>query len=168
MKRERWNTEKPPRKNEVQEFSRGKRGIIICDVCSAAYFKKRWYHGLEKVKAQNQKLAVSFGACPACKMVNNRQFEGKITLNNVSKKYEKEVLNLVTAYGFRAWDRDPMDRIIAVKKMKNGIVITTTENQLANKLARKLKQVFNKVVRDISFSPAPSDVVYITIMFTSN
>ena len=101
-------------------------------------------------------------------MIKERLFEGKILLKNVPKKEEREILNFVSAYGQRAWDRDPMHRVIAAKKTSEGIVVTTTENQLANKMARKLAQVFNKVTKEISFSPGPSDIVYITITFTSN
>lgn len=168
MKRERWNVEKPTGRREKQEFPKGGRGVLLCDTCAAAYFKKRWYHGLEKINAKNQNTPVSFGLCPACAQIANNQFEGKITLKNVPQKYERELTSFVSAYGRRAWDRDPMDRVIGIKKIKDVFEITTTENQLALKLARKLKQVFKKIVKDISFSPTPSDAVYVTITFTAN
>jgi NMD protein affecting ribosome stability and mRNA decay len=151
-KRQKWNVEKPARKRERQEFGRGRPGITLCDMCGAAYFKKRWYHGLEKLHPTNQKLPVSFIVCPACTQIKNKQFEGRIVLKNVPRKLEREVFGFVEAYGRRAWDRDPMDRVIAAKKTEEGMVITTTENQLANKIA---------------FGPRPSDVARITVIFTS-
>ncbi|MDP1688787.1 MAG: hypothetical protein Q8L47_01495 [bacterium] len=164
-KRESWNIDKPTSKTENQEFGKGEKGIIICGVCGAAHFKKRWYHGLEKINSENQNLPVVFKLCPACIQIQSRQYEGRIILENVPKKFESEITNFVNAYGKRAYDRDPMHRVIALKKNKEGLMITTTENQLALKLSRKLKQMFAKVVKDISFSPGPSDVVYITIKF---
>lgn len=168
FKKEKLNSEIPDRRREKSEFGKGTAGIIVCDTCGAAYFKKRWYHGLEKISSKNPNHPVSFKLCPACTMISNRQFEGRITLKNVPEKYESEITNFAHAYGRRAWERDPMDRLIAIKKTNGELVITTTENQLANKLARKLKQMFRKTVKDISFSPSPSDVVYVTITFTTN
>lgn len=159
------NTDEPSRRTEKNEFPRGGKGVIICSTCKAAYFKKRWVQGLEKIGTENQNLAVAFKLCPACTQIKNKQFEGQITIKNIPQKYESEIINFTNAYGRRASDRDPMDRVIATKKTKDGFIITTTENQLALKLSRKLKQMFHQAVKDISFSPGPSDVVYITISF---
>ena len=163
IKRSKQNTEKPINKKGSEESLSGSKGVIICEICKAAYFNKRWYHGLEKIKSENQNLPVIFKKCPACVMLKSKQFEGKISIENVSEKNEKEITSFVSAYGRRAWERDPMDRVIAVVKNKKELVITTTENQLALKIARKLKQMLNKSTRDISFSPNPSDVTYIKI-----
>ena len=52
-----------------------------------------------------------------------------------------------------------------VKKLENGNwEITTTENELANKLAHKIKDSFN-VKSKTKFAPEPSDVAEITIEF---
>ncbi len=59
-----------------------------------------------------------------------------------------------------------------LKKTKIGLEITTTENQLAVKLAKKIKDTFKpacagrKVDMKISYSPAPSDVAYVKIVFS--
>lgn len=163
--RVRWNLEKPTSKTELHEFSHGSKGLLICKVCKAVYFKKRWLHGLEKIKSENQNLSVVFKTCPACALIETKQFEGKISIENASEKNQKEIIDFVKAYGKRAWERDPMDRVISIVKNKKEIIITTTENQLALKLSRKLKQMLSKSTKDISFSPGPSDVVYVKIKF---
>ncbi len=58
-----------------------------------------------------------------------------------------------------------MDRLINLKKTEGGFIATTTENQLAVKLAKKIKDVFKKVDYKISYSSSPSDVAYITLNF---
>lgn len=45
--------------------------------------------------------------------------------------------------------------------------VTVTENQLANKLAKKIKDHFNKVTAKTRFAGAPSDVAEVTIEFPS-
>jgi chlorite dismutase len=72
---------------------------------------------------------------------------------------------LVEAFGRRAKQKDNQHRIISIKKNKSDLVITTTENQLAVKIAKKIKNTFKKTDIKISYSPAPSDVVYIKLDF---
>jgi len=56
-------------------------------------------------------------------------------------------------------------RIYADKDIGASLIITTTGNQLAVKLAKKIKQTFKKVKMEIFYSPAPSDVVHIKLIF---
>lgn len=161
----------PKSQHEVEEFPSGK-GIVLCSTCGAAHFKKRWYHGLEKLNfSEKNDLPIKSSLCPACTMIKNKQYEGRITIKNLPDKYANQLQELAEGFGKRAYDRDPMDRIIEIKSspstssgFKNW-EITTTENELANKLAKKIKDSFNKVKSKTHFAPEPSDVAEITIEF---
>lgn len=155
----------PKSQHEVEEFSSGK-GIILCSTCGAAHFKKRWYHGLEKLNfSEKSDLPVKSSMCPACTMIKNKQYEGRITIKNLPDKYVGELQKLAEGFGKRAYERDPMDRIIVIRKLVNSNwEITTTENELANKLAHKIKTTFNAKSKT-HFAPEPSDVAEITIEF---
>ncbi len=158
----------PKSGHEIQEFGGGKKGILVCEDCDAAYYKKFWHHSLLNLKSAKEDVPVNFTLCPACKMIKNRQFEGKVTILNVPEKSSKELINLIKGFCDRAYSRDPLDRLIEIKKLKDSLAVTVTENELANKLGRKIKDAFNKVKVKTSFSAAPSDVALVTVEFLSS
>jgi len=157
----------PRRKNDEEEFGPGKKGIILCPECNSAYFKKSWHHDFRGLKFPlNQNLPITFKPCPACRMIKNKQYEGRITLKNVPAKYAEELDNFIIAYGKRATDRNPMDRLIGIKKSSSTWIVTTTENQMANKLARKIQTSFKKVKAKTKFNREPGDVAHIIVEFS--
>ncbi len=152
-------------RHEGQEFSSHK-GIVVCNDCGAAYFKKRWVHGLEEVKNKDNKdEPVSFSICPACAMIKNKQYEGRITIKNLPEKHAKDLEDIVRGFSKRAFERDAMHRLIEVKKEGVNWVITTTENEMANKLAHHIKESLRAVKSRTHFAPEPSDVAEIIIEF---
>ena len=98
-------------------------------------------------------------------MIENKQFEGEITICNAPVNIQESLINLVETFCHRAYRKDSQHRLIGVKKVKNDIIIITTENQLAKQLARKIQSTFKTAKMKISYSPAPGDVVYITLTF---
>ncbi|MEK7143715.1 MAG: NMD3-related protein [Patescibacteria group bacterium] len=157
--------EQPPRRREEHEIPKGKSGLIFCRKCNIVYYKKSWHHNLRSHKKIQEDLAIGFTICPACEMIKNKQFEGEIIVQNAPPKIIGDLTRLVEKFGQRAYKRDPLDRLIEIKNVKEGIKITTTENQLAVKIAKKIKDVFKKIKIKITYSPAPSDVAYIKLMF---
>lgn len=147
------------------EFPKGKAGLLFCKDCNAVYYKKSWHRSLRAYKNLREDLPVKFSLCPACKMISNGQFEGEIIIKNVPEKNFNDLTHLIEAFCHRAFEKDPMDRLASLKKTKGGFIATTTENQLAVKLAKKIKDVFKKVDYKISYSSSPSDVVYIKMGF---
>ena len=155
----------PTSQHEAEEFGRGKKGLILCKKCTSAYFKKSWHHDLEGLKNFEKDLPIHFATCPACKMMENHQYEGRIVIKNVPEKFTDELDGLIRNFCHRAFERDPMDRLIELKKKDSVWEATTTENQLANKLAKKIKEAFNNVKVLTKFSKAPSDVAEVAIEF---
>lgn len=152
-------------RTEKHEISKGKSGLVVCERCDAVYYKKSWHRNLRDYKDLKENLAMKFSLCPACEMIKNRQFEGEIIIKNVPIKIKDGLINLVKTFSKRAFERDQMDRLIDIKETKDELKITTTENQLAVKLAKKIKETFKKAELKITYSPSPSDVVYVKIEF---
>ncbi|MEK7192834.1 MAG: hypothetical protein AAB682_01735 [Patescibacteria group bacterium] len=152
-------------RKEEAEFGPGKAGALICPTCGAYYFKKSWHHGAEQFFKENTEVATKQSLCPACKMIKEHLYEGRIVISDVPLQYEEELGNLIHNHSHTSWEKDPMDRLISYKKEGKTFVATTTENQMAQKLARKIKDVFNKVELQISHGKEPSDVVEIKIQF---
>ena len=158
----------PKSRHAAEEFGPGKKGIILCGECNSAYFKKSWRNDFKGLKFPiNTNLPVSFKLCPACKMIKDKQYEGRIEFKNVPKRYSEELENFIVAYSKRATDRDPMDRLIAVKKQGANWVATFTENQMANKLAKKVQTSFRKTKAKTTFAGDPNDVAHIKIEFST-
>ena len=120
---------------------------------------------MRNYKNLSEDLPVKFSLCPACNMVKNKQFEGEIAISGFLPEAEENLIHLIKAFGRRAEQRDNQHRVIAIKKNKSGIIVTTTENQLAVKIAKKIKDTFKKVEMKISYSPQPSDVAYVKLEF---
>lgn len=160
----------PPRGREAEheEYWREHKGVTKCPMCGNVHFKKRWYVSekdlqkrlkVEKLKIAEKKL------CPACQMTEGRTFEGELFIEEFPDHLRKELLRLVRNFGKRAAELDPQDRIIKITETKQGYRVTTTENQLADKLAKKIRDTFNKVEIRFSHSPEPEEVDRIHVIF---
>jgi len=154
---------------EEHEIPKGKLGLVFCKDCNAVYYKKSWHHNLRNYKNIRENLPIKFSLCPACKMIKNKQFEGEIIIKNIPSGIFNELEHLIMTFSRRAYERDPMDRLVAIKKNKSEMTITVTENQLAVKIAKKIKDTFKsakwRIDMKISYSPQPSDVAYIKLRF---
>lgn len=174
MERWQYNVELPARKNEKKEFPSGEKGAIFCLVCRSVYYKKSWHHALKQsltrgkssLKAKTYKLKTIL--CPACQMIKDKEFEGQLVIGGFPANLKSDLVQLIKNFCQRAFERDPMDRLINIKTDKSGLVVTVTENQLAVKLAKKIKEAFNKykIRIKISYSPEPSDTAYIKLNFS--
>jgi hypothetical protein len=158
---------------EEHETPKGRLGLIFCNPpvggCNAVYYKKSWHRNLRNYKSLHENSPIKFSLCPACKMIQNKQFEGEITIKNIPFGIFNEIEHLIITFSRRAYERDPMDRLIAIKKNKSEMAITLTENQLAVKIAKKIKDTFKsaswRIDMKISYSPQPSDVAYVKLEF---
>ena len=100
-------------------------------------------------------------------MIKNKEFEGKLTISDFPLALEADLNKLIKNFCQRAFERDALHRLIDIKSDSGSLMATTTENQLAVKLAKKIKEVFgkNKIQIKISYSADPGDTVYIKIKF---
>ncbi|MBI2120733.1 MAG: hypothetical protein HYT94_03880 [Parcubacteria group bacterium] len=173
QKTNRPHAPKPPtpqrgREDKNEAYWREHAGVTKCPKCGNVHFKKRWYaseadlaHRLKKKKLEITERKF----CQACTMVKEHMFEGEVFVEGFSSKQKNELLNLIKNFGERATERDPQDRIIKIEKTEKGYRITTTENQLAGKLAKKIKDVFKKVDVRISHAPEPAEVSRVRVAF---
>ena len=156
-------------RTEFQEFGHAKKNFRLCYSCHAVYFNKSWHHlSALKSTAMKKSETLNLALCPACHMIADRQHEGVLNIEDIPQKLQHELMNLILSYTAKAYEKDCQHRLIAVnRKSKNSWVATTTENQLANKLAHKIKQVFDKVEVKTAYSTEPNDIERVTVKFTS-
>ncbi len=155
----------PKSKRESEEFGGGKKGLVLCKKCTSAYYKKSWHHDIAGLKNYDKDWPVHFAVCPACQMILNKQYEGRIKIKNIPAVSGDRLDDLIRGFCHRAFERDPLDRLINLEKSGSDWTVTTTENQLANKLAQKITSAFNKAKSKTKFAGDPSDVVEVTIEF---
>lgn len=157
----------PQPRTEAQEFGKAKKGVLMCPTCHSFYYQKAWRHTVQGFleKREGKHLALSFEACPACTMIHNHTYEGYLAIHNVPERFRAELMNLVKNFCERAFLRDPMDRLIGITEESGVFIITTTENQLAVKLAKKIKDTFPKVEMQATYSKGTSDLVHVELQF---
>jgi uncharacterized membrane protein YdjX (TVP38/TMEM64 family) len=73
-------------------------------------------------KRENKKIPMKFVACPACAMIRHGLYEGRVTIEHAPDRFRRELENLIKAYCKRAFDRDPLDRLIAIRT-KNDVMV---------------------------------------------
>jgi len=129
----------PKPKKEESEFGKSRKNNIVCNKCKAIYQKGHWLHPVKNKKYEN----IKYSTCPACKMIESKQYEGEVIIENVNSIIKKELLNAIANMGKIAYQKDPEDRLINIQKKGNEIRIFTTENQLAVKIGKKIKKSFN-------------------------
>ena len=161
------NTALYPERTEFQEFGKAAKEYRRCRICSAIYYDKSWHHGRDfdlAAAVKNHKFWIT--RCPACSMIEEREFEGELIIRNIPARFQMELYRLIRGYGRRAYELDCQHRIIAIaKEDKHTWRVTTTENQLAGKLAKKIREVFDRVEIATSYSEAPEDVERIVLNF---
>ena len=157
-------------RHAMQEFGSGKKEFIFCPHGEAVYFKKSWHH-VEKLyksyEVQPHKLhkGIKFKLCPAHEMQKNKQYEGEVVIKNIPAKFRRELVNLIENMGERAMRRDVLDRVLDIKITSNQLLVTTSENQLAQKISHKISETFNKRVDVRILRAKGADVVRVQINF---
>ena len=102
-------------------------------------------------------------------MKKNNQYEGEIRISEVPVQKQKEILNVVHAISERARLRDPLDRILKTKISGKNLNIYLSENQLANKMAKKLSEIYKKSFsRPVLHKGKGGDVFILTMEWVKN
>lgn len=142
----------PKSKKEEAEFGPGRGDIIFCREDDAVYYNKSWHHNLDEYKHLRDDKNVRFALCPAHQMIKSGLFEGEVILENVPRGTHEEILHLIKNIGERAYERDVMDRIIAIEDKRQTMRVTTTENQLAISIGREIRRAHKKAQVEIKLS----------------
>ena len=157
-------------KAAMTEFGPGKHDYVFCPKGEAVYYKKSWHHASDfflRMPEAAEDKDVSFQLCPAHEMEKNKQFEGQVVIKNIPAHVREELVRLIENMGEHAMRMDVLHRVFAIKGTKNELTVTTSENQLAQKIGRKIRQTFKKHTEEIISRPkgGDSDTVYVQILF---
>lgn len=160
---------------QKKEYGAGKVDYVICPECHCVYLDKGWHHSLDQdIDRLKEDKEIQFEKCPACIMIENKQFEGEVVVEGPPVDNKDQIKNMVENSGDRAFEEDPMDRVISIQekqverptaqekrgkesreqvKGRTDLRVLTTENQLAVRIAKKIEQSFGaKPELDIKYS----------------
>lgn len=176
--KERYTAGEKKSLHAMQEFGPGRAGFIFCPYGEAVYYKKSWHHSYafesyalaprKSYALQARKNpAIKFKLCPVHEMLKNKQYEGEVIIKNLPVEFRRELLNLIENFGERTMRRNVLSRILTIHEAHRTIRLTTSENQLAQKLAQKISEVFKKKVDFKILRAREGDVTRVEMDFIS-
>ncbi|MEX2007970.1 MAG: hypothetical protein WD850_00485 [Candidatus Spechtbacterales bacterium] len=132
----------PRPKKDEQEFGPGKKDLVMCPDCNAVYYDKSWHHSLANYDRLQNEKQLRFEICPADRMRRDHLFEGEVVLENIPRHERDDVMGLLERVSGRAYERDPLDRILSQETAGGTLTIRTSENQLALNLAKQVHRAY--------------------------
>lgn len=126
-------------------LSKAGRPVSVCKTCKAVYMNKRWYADDGILKEVSRRDDISYTTCPACQKISERMPGGLFTIKGgMDMPNIDDLMNLIKNEEEKARALNPLERIMSVEKNGNGnIVISTTNEKLAQRLGRAVKKAFH-------------------------
>jgi len=112
----------------------GKPDGSVCKGCGITYRNKRWQ--LESIAPEERSGEV---LCPACERIQGEHPAGVVTLSgDYLAQHKEEILNSLKQHEAKHRQKNPLGRIMEIKEEDGQIIITTTDDKLAQKIGREL------------------------------
>jgi NMD protein affecting ribosome stability and mRNA decay len=121
------------------------RMVSICEGCSSVYKNKRWYAAAEQGKDASVKPEYTKTVCPACLKIRDNFPGGIVTLTGeYVLPHKQDLMNLIKNEEEQARGNNPLGRVMSIKENGHGsIVISTTNEKLAQRIGRAIKKAFH-------------------------
>jgi NMD protein affecting ribosome stability and mRNA decay len=121
----------------------GNSEIAVCKSCRAIYQNKRWYLDDELYHEKAERKGTAKILCPACRKIKDRFPGGIVRLKGeFLNSHREEIMNLIKNEEHRAKGFNPLERIMEITKIKKGLEITTTNEKLAQRIAKSLERAY--------------------------
>lgn len=105
----------------------------FCKGCGIVYRNKRWQ--LESLPGEKTSEVL----CPACQRMESNDPAGVVTLSGpYLALHSEEILNTVKQQEAKHREKNPLGRIMEIKEENGQIVLTTTDDKLAQKIGREV------------------------------
>jgi len=135
MNRNKVKGDRTPRSMDVYHEKEGLKGVAYCG-CGAVFHSKRWHqNGDVAMKPHEGRKLV----CPACRRIADRMPAGIVSLRgSFFSSHEAEINNLLHNTEQASLQKNPLGRVMETHKEGDGVVITTTDGKLAQKIGREV------------------------------
>jgi len=103
-----------------------------CPECGAVFHKGRWTWNRAPGGAHEQ-------LCPACQRIRDGYPAGYVSLGGeYLAAHRDEILNIVRNCEAEEKATHPLQRLIAIKDIEGGVLVTTTDTHLARRIAERV------------------------------
>ncbi len=122
----------------------------FCPKCNLLYQDGVWKQGASsKGKIRQEKL------CPACLQIREGWVGGIIQCSGAfAARHRQELLARIRNVEKQTQEERPLERIIRMKEVRNGIEISTTTEHLVARIAKSIHRVFGG---ELELKYAPED-----------
>ena len=122
--------------NDAYRSARKPRGPMQCPRCGTVFRRGRWSWGAAPAGARRS-------LCPACRRIEERYPAGYVNISgSFSRAHRDEILQRVRNCEAREKAEHPLERIMAIETVSDGVLVSTTSVHLARMLAHRLQQSF--------------------------
>lgn len=118
--------------------------VAACTECHAVYQRRHWFFDPDVYLRETMQPNTRMVLCPACQKIRDHYAEGQVTLRASAflAMHREEVLRLIRNEEERAKGFNPMERIVAISDEDENLVVTTTNEKLAQRIGRTLKSTY--------------------------
>ena len=122
--------------------------MAVCTKCHTVYFKKRWYIDEDLYQKKILMKKIEKVLCPACRKIKDNFPGGIVRLRGAFlNDHKDEIINLIRNEEERARGFNPLERIIKINDVDDGLEVTTTNEKLAQRIGKSLHKAYQgKVV----------------------
>ena len=116
----------------------------VCPRCHALFRRRHWFFDEDLYLDVKDRPEVHRLTCPACRKIKEGYFEGEVSLlhSPFLSVHKKEIQNLIHNEEERAKGLNPLERIVAVTENQGKMVVTTTNEKLAQRIGRELEKAY--------------------------
>jgi len=118
--------------------------VAACTGCQALYQRRHWFFGPDPYFRETMQPTTRMVLCPACQKIRDRYAEGRVTLrpSPFLASHKEEILHLIRNEEERAKGFNPLERIVEISESDGSVVVTTTNEKLAQRIGRVLKNAY--------------------------
>ncbi|MBI5408820.1 MAG: ATPase [Nitrospirae bacterium] len=115
----------------------------VCKRCRAIYQNKRWCMDEELYQKMSEWKGLNKILCPACQKIKDKFPGGIVTLKGAFlKEHKGEILNLIKNEEQRAIAFNPLERIMGINDIDDGMELTTTNEKLAQRIGKSVYKAY--------------------------
>jgi NMD protein affecting ribosome stability and mRNA decay len=118
--------------------------VAVCTGCEAVYQRRHWVLDHDAYVRETMQPTTRMVLCPACQKIRDRYAEGRVTLrpSPFFTEHKEEIVHLIRNEEERARGFNPLERIVELTESNEGMVVTTTNEKLAQRIGRALKSAY--------------------------
>ena len=108
----------------------------VCPTCKAVFTEGRWTWQRPPSEAAEMN-------CPACQRIHDEFPAGYVTIKGeFLKEHRDEIIALINSKEDREKATHPLQRIMAIEDVREGLQVTTTDSQLARGIGEALHDAY--------------------------